>query len=169
MILRYLDETGLSLALPPAQTWTVVGQAYQFKVPTRWSSVGRVNLMGSLRCFGDRKLLEYRMVDGRCTSQVLECYLDSLADQTCSERPTVVVLDNAGSHTARRIKSQIERWAAKGLRLYYLPPYCPHLNLVERWWKDLKGFMMPRRYYDSLAQLKEALFSALDSIEAIKL
>ena len=169
MILRYLDETGLRLDLPPTQTWTLVCQAHQFVVLTRWSSVGRVNLMGSLRCFGDQQQLEHRMVDGRCTNEVLGCYLDSLAHQTCSERPTVVVFDNAGSHAAKRIKERIERWAAKGLRLYCLPPCCPHLNLVERWWKNLKGFLMPRRCYDSLAQLKEVLLTALDALAAITL
>ena len=74
-----------------------------------------------------------------------------------------------GSHAAKRIKESIERWAAKGLRLYCLPPCCPHLNLVERWWKNLKGFLMPRRCYDSLAQLKEVLLTALDALAAITL
>lgn len=167
--MRYLDETGLNLALPSTQTWTQKGQAHQFKVPTRWSSAGRINLLGSLRCFQEEMVLEYRVVGSSCDSQALESYLDALAEDSSLEHPTVVVLDNAGAHRAKRIKKRVKGWVAKGLRLYYLPPYCPHLNLVECWWKKLKGFLMPRRCYDSLAELKEALMVALNALGAIAL
>lgn len=167
--MRYLDETGLNLALPPTQTWAQKGQAHQFKVPTRWSSAGRINLLGSLRCFQEQLVLEYRVVGSGCDSQVLEDYLDTLLQGSSLECPTVVVLDNAGAHRAKRIKKRLERWAAQGLSLYYLPPYCPHLNLVECWWKKLKGFLLPRRCYDSLEELKEALIVALNALGAIAL
>jgi putative transposase len=146
-----------------------VGQVHQFEVSTRWASAGRVNLMGSLYCFGDLQMLEYRLLDGKCDSEALQGYLDTLAEGSCLACPTVVVLDNAGAHRAKRIGERLERWAAKGLRLYYLPPYCPHLNLVECWWKKLKSFLMPRRCYDSLAQLKQALMVALNALCAIAL
>lgn len=167
--MRYLDETGLDLALPPTQTWTQKGQAHQFKVPTRWSSAGRINLLGSLRCFQEGLVLEYRVVGGSCNSKVLEEYLDTLVAGSSLECPTVVVLDNAGAHRAKGIKKRLGEWAAKGLQLYYLPPYCPHLNLVESWWRKLKGFLLPRRYYNSLAELKEALMVALNALGAIAL
>ena len=43
------------------------------------------------------------------------------------------------------------------------PSYCPHLNPIEGVWRRLKGFLMPRRFYDSLAELKQAVLSALES------
>jgi putative transposase len=61
------------------------------------------------------------------------------------------------------------RWEAKGLKLYYLPSYCPHLNLIEGVWRRLKGFLMPRRFYDSLAKLREAVLSALSLLGAVEL
>ena len=48
-------------------------------------------------------------------------------------------------------------WEAKGLGLYYLPSYCAHLKLIEGVWRRLKGFLLPRRFYDSVAELKEAV------------
>jgi putative transposase len=46
---------------------------------------------------------------------------------------------------------------------------CPHLNLIEGVWKRLKGFLMPRRYYDSLAELKQAVLNALRLLGAVEL
>ena len=51
---------------------------------------------------------------------------------------------------------------------HYLPSYCPHLNLIEGLWRHLKGCLMPRRYYDSLAALKEAVLSALQVLKAVE-
>jgi transposase len=101
---------------------------------------------------------------GKCDSAALEDYLDTLAAQCAL--PTVVVMDNAGSHKAKRITQRLEEWAAKGLRLYFLPAYCPHLNLVERWWKTLKGLLM-RRCYDSVAEMTTAMLAALNALQAI--
>src|SRR5699024_9615014 len=80
--LRYLDESGIGLALPPSQTWTRRGQAHQFRVPTRWGSHGRINLIGTLRIAGEDERLEYHLVAGSCRAAVVVAYLDALAAQT---------------------------------------------------------------------------------------
>ena len=51
---------------------------------------------------------------------------------------TVVVLDNAPSHVAKRVRERIRFWQQRGLFVFYLPPYCPHLNIVEILWRKLK-------------------------------
>jgi len=53
-------------------------------------------------------------------------------------KPTVIVLDNARVHTAAQVKEQSVCWQQRGLFLFYLPPYSPHLNIAERLWKELK-------------------------------
>lgn len=68
-----------------------------------------------------------------------------------------VVLNNAPFHIAGMIRER----EARGLRLYRLPSYCPHLNLIEVVWRRLKGFLMPRRFYDSSAELKQAVLHGL--------
>ncbi len=60
-------------------------------------------------------------------------------------------------------------WEAKGLRMYCLPSYCPHLNPIEGVWRRLKGFLMPRRFYDSLVELKRAVLSALNLLGAVEI
>ena len=73
-------------------------------------------------------------------------------------KPSVVVLDNASAHKARKLAQCIDRWQQRGLFLFYLPPYCPHLNIIERYWKELKeGCIRPQDY-----QSADTLFYAVD-------
>ena len=141
-------------------------------MPTRWGSRGRVNPIGTL-CFEGGEAdgrLEYAMLGGPCRTGEVVGYLDALAAEAESAgKEAVVVLDNAPFHTAKAVKQRRPVWGAKGLGLYYLPAYCPHLNLVEGVWRRLKGFPMPRRFYDSAAELKEAVLHALRLLGAVEI
>lgn len=78
-----------------------------------------------------------------------------------------MVLDNARFHKALSIKSKEPQWRERGLFLRYLPPYSPHLNPIKTLWRVLKGFLLPRRFYPSLLDLKKAVFSVLASFAPI--
>lgn len=140
-------------------------------MPTRWGSRGRVNLIGTLCLEGGEagEQLQYAMLDGSCRSGEVVLYLDALAEEDeKTSKEVVVVLDNAPFHTAKAVQERRPGWEAKGLKLRYLPAYCPHLNLIEGVWRRLKGFLMPRRFYDSVAELKEAVLHALRLLDAVE-
>jgi len=94
-------------------------------------------------------------------------YLETLAESCNSESLTVVVLDNAPFHKGVQLNERRDAWEAKGLYLRYLPAYCPQLNLIESTWRKLKGFLMPRRCYDNVNQLRETLKVGLKALNAI--
>lgn len=54
------------------------------------------------------------------------------------KKVTVVVLDNARVHTAEKVEARRGFWQQRGLLIFYLPPYSPHLNIAERLWQKLK-------------------------------
>lgn len=117
----------------------------------------------------DHQRLEYRRLEGSCDSGEVLLYLDALAHKAEQEdKPCVVVLDNAPFHTAGVIREREREWEGRGLTLYRLPAYCPHLNLIEGVWRRLKGFLMPRRFYDSVAELKQAVLHALRLLGAVE-
>jgi putative transposase len=119
---------------------------------------------------GHQRLEYRRMLEGSCHSGEVLGYLDALAvEAEQEEKPCVVVLDNAPFHTAGVVREREEDWKARGLVLYRLPAYCPHLNLIEGVWRRLKSFLMPRRFYDSLDELKAAVLHALRLLGAVEI
>ena len=60
---------------------------------------------------------------------------------------TVAVLDNARVHTSQQVQERRSFWQQRGLFIFYLPPYSPHLNLAERLWRKLKyEWLQPADY-----------------------
>jgi len=45
-----------------------------------------------------------------------------------------------------------------GIRLVYMPPYSPNLNLIERLWKHVKG-RLRTKYYDDFDAFQERIDS----------
>ncbi len=159
------------MCLPPSYTsWTKKGRANQHRVPTRWGKQGRVNLIGTLSSEDGEERLEFWLLEGSCRTGEVMGYLDALSEEAeRGRKPVVVVLDNAPFHTAGAVRDARAGWEAKGLVLYYLPSYCPHLNPIEGVWRKVKRFLMPRRFYDSVAELKQAVLSALNLLGAMEI
>ena len=67
-----------------------------------------------------------------------------------AERISVVVLDNAPVHTGVEMQKHRANWEARGLFVFFLPPYCPHLNIAETLWHHLKHYWLaPQDYFDA--------------------
>lgn len=156
MRLGYLDEVGFSLSLPPTYTWSRTGSRHRLRVPTRWGSHGRINAIGTL-WHGEQEALWYRLVEGSITSVEVIEFLDAVASSCTPESVSVVVLDNAGFHKSKVIQQRRPIWEEWGLFIRYLPPYCPFLNLIEGVWKRVKAFLLPRRWYASVKELRCAV------------
>jgi transposase len=77
------------------------------------------------------------------------------------ERVTVVLLDNAPAHVAMRVQERREFWQQRGLFVFYLPPYSPHLNIAQVLWRKLKyQWLRPQDYLEPQAlfyQVRQAL------------
>lgn len=75
-------------------------------------------------------------------------------------KETVVVLDNSSVHKSRKVKDCLQRWKDRGLHIFYLPPYSPHLNIAETLWRIMKGkWIQPHLYGD-----KHVLFATVEDI-----
>jgi transposase len=84
---------------------------------------------------------------------------------------TVIVLDNASVHTAKKVKDLLGVWEKRGLYLFFLPPYSPQLNIIERFWKELKeGWIKPSDYKsaDSLFYAVNRIFAGVGTEYCIK-
>jgi transposase len=70
------------------------------------------------------------------------------------QKTTVLVLDNARVHTSKKLQERRTFWQQRGLHIFYLPPYSPHLNIAETLWRKLKYEWLQASNYSS----KETLF-----------
>jgi putative transposase len=167
LTLLYLDEVGFSLALPVSYTWSKRGTKNRLRVPMRWGSHGRLNLIGALAWGKEQRTLHFELVEESVKSAHVLAFIDELARNAAGDQLTVVVLDNARFHTSTNVEEKRPLWEEQGVFLRYLPPYAPHLNPIEALWKHLKSFLLPRRCYDSITQLKRAVLEALNLLGAI--
>ena len=80
------------------------------------------------------------------------------------KRKTVVVLDNAPIHQAKRLLALRDIWEKRGLHLFFMPPYSPQLNIAEILWWMLKGKWLQHKDYLTAGTLFYAANRALAAI-----
>lgn len=80
--------------------------------------------------------LIYEMTSEKITGEWVVGQVEKLLDTIT--KPTVIVLDNAPAHRSWKVFERIPYWAARGLYVYFLPVYSPHLNIAEILWRKLK-------------------------------
>jgi putative transposase len=92
--------------------------------------------------------------------------LHSLFELPPAPVPTVVVLDNIGFHRGALVRAWRAALHQCGVYLYYLPPYSPELNAIERLFRTIKHHELPERRYASLDALEAAVIAAFERQEA---
>lgn len=143
--LYYADESRVSLE-------PCIPYGWQFADEEVFMPAAKGNGLNCLAILGrnNRCLIETteQTINSRFIFERLESFSTEL------KTPTVIVLDNARIHTSQIIKERRKVWQARGLYLFYLPRYSPHLNIVETLWRKLKyEWLSPTDY-----QCKENLF-----------
>jgi transposase len=80
--------------------------------------------------------------------------------------PTVIALDNANVHRAHDVRDARPDLWRRAIFLYYLPPYSPELNDIERLFRTVKHHELPERTHPTLDGLAEAVDVAFSGCEA---
>ena len=153
--LYYGDESHVCTSGYVPYGWQFKGEDYY--VPSDQKS--------RLNCFGiiDRN----SNYDGFTTTESINSdkiieYLDDLSFRI--SKKTVVVLDNAKIHRAKKVMCHREIWEKRGLFIFFLPPYSPHLNIAETLWRILKGKWIKPQDYISKDNLFYAANRALANV-----
>lgn len=127
--LRFGDETAFTLVPNVPYGWIPKGE--QRSISSQKG--GNLNVFGLLNL--DGKLTTYQTT-ASINSQAIIDMLDNFAQSI--DKITIIVLDNASWHISKAIKEKIEEWEKIGLFIFYLPPYSPHLNIIEILWRKIK-------------------------------
>lgn len=153
--LLFGDETGFNLEPYIPYGWLKIGQ--QTPIPSQRQKVG--NVFGVMSRYGQAQMFwTHQNIN---SAFIIKC-LDQLADSI--QKITVVVLDQASWHTAKSIQHQLQHWAKKGLYIFYLPPYSPHLNLIEILWRKIKYEWLETHDYLSAEHLAKAVLNIFQNL-----
>lgn len=140
-----MDEVGFSQVHPNRGAWTPCGERHLIEAKRG----KRLNLLGAL--FSTGKLINAKLWQ-TTTSEAFVGFLGILKEEAKEiGKPLVVVLDNASIHKAKEIKHLVEFLATQGVRLYFLPPYSPELNRIERLWHKFKYTWLKPKCRDAAA------------------
>lgn len=149
--LLFFDEMGLNLVPSVPYGWQDRGK--RVEIPSTKSA--NVSTAGFLA--RDNRLVSF-VVEGAVTSELVVGMFEQLAGQLAKK--TVVVLDNASTHTCKQFAERIPAWREKGLLIQYLPPHSPELNYIELLWQkikyewlDLEAFLSQQHLLDHLHEV----------------
>src|SRR5207249_10994681 len=72
------------------------------------------------------------------------------------KKKTIVIMDNSSIHRSEEFEEYLAQWKKKGLRIKYLIPYAPELNLIEILWRHIKYLWRPSSASQCMASLRAA-------------
>lgn len=155
--LCYGDEMGLSRQAVVPYGWQAVGKSDAFMPAT---PSGNLTTLGFF--YEDNRLESYVLSGAMSSEMMIRCLNDFVSRLL---KPTVLILDNASSHTSALFKSHLSRWRSQGLMIQYIPAYCPELNRIECLWKQIKYHWLKPVDFLTAFSLKEALVNILHQVE----
>ena len=142
----------------------------------------RGSLLGYLWCFvafvvataaGRQRYSVLGAVNAVCHRLIRETTAGTVTDETVArllyklrlahpDEPIHVVLDNA-----RYQHTSFVRAVAKvyDIKLIYLPPYSPNLNLIERVWKFVKKKALANKHFSDFRGFQEAINDVLNGLD----
>ena len=117
-------------------------------------------MLSAIRCTG---VIEEASVvfDGPTDAIVFRSYVEQCLAPSL-QLGDIVVMDNLASHKVTGVREAID---SAGANVWYLPPYSPHLNPIEKMWCKIKAWLR-RVAARTVEGLIQAVGQALRTVDA---
>jgi len=117
----------------------------------------RLNIHGAIDLeSGQTRMMEVETVDASSTIRLLEA-IEALYPMLALIH---VFLDNARYHHARLVQEWLAQ-PGRRIQLHFIPPYCPHLNPIERLWGLMHKHVTHNTCYATCREFAEATLGFL--------
>jgi transposase len=133
---------------PLTRMWAPVGQ--QPEIPSPGKNEKKVVYGGVDYKTGK---LTYTIADTKCGASFL-AFLIFLVAQYAG-RKIRLVCDNGRFHTTKAVQAWLAEHREQ-IDIFWLPPYCPSLNLIERLWGHVKRTILANVLYQTIDDLVAA-------------
>ena len=157
--LVYGDQSGFNLGAKVVYAWQKRGERIVIPV----SKGASQNVLGFM--WHQCQRFESFVFAGSVNSQVMIGCLDVIAQSL--EKETWLVLDNSPIHRSEEFEDKIKEWAKLGLKIYFLPTYCPSFNKIEMLWQKIKYDWLTWDAYSSYKNLCQELTQVLSQIGSL--
>jgi len=147
-ILLFQDEVEIHRHPTLTRVWAPVGQ--QPEVPAPGKNEKKV-VYGAVDYVTGK--LTYTVATSKCGAEFLAFLLVVLKKH--AGKKVRMVCDNGRFHTTKAVVAFLEAHRDE-IEIYWLPPYCPDLNLIERLWGHLKRTVLANVLYKTLDDLVSA-------------
>jgi transposase len=157
-----LDESSAKTNMTRLYGRAPVGQRCHFAAPQgHWHTT---TLLSAIRCTGVMKNASI-VFDGPTDALVFRSYVEQCLAPALTPGD-IVVMDNLASHKVAGVLEAIE---GAGASLWYLPPYSPDLNPIEKLWSKVKAWLrrVAARTLEGLIQAVGEALSAVDAQECL--
>jgi transposase len=145
----FADAVHPTHATRPAGCWAPAGDKLAIE---QTSGRQRINIHGAIDLeTGQTRMIETLSVDAASTIRLLES-IEALYPMLALIH---VFLDNARYHHAKLVRQWLDRPGCR-IKLHFIPPYCPHLNPIERLWGLMHKHVTHNKCYATCAQFAEA-------------
>jgi len=145
-----MDETTLSLHPPLHKCWMRRGQ--QKAIPTPGTQQAH-HVFGAIDW--QDKSVTWTTAQHK-TSLTFISFLERLLVERYPTGRVVLVLDNASIHKSTVSLAALSLFEQR-VMVFWLPPYCSTLNLIERFWRHLKDQVCVDTLYPCIQQLTSSV------------
>ena len=156
----YFDEAGFSLTACLPYAWQKIGE--RIEVESRGNQGKRQNVLGFLRWDGSD--FYAAAFEGSLNNHVVGGCFRLFAAEKKSDKPKLIILDNAPAHRGEEFEEELEELEKIGVFVKFLPSYSPELNLIELLWKKIKYEWLPLDIYSNYQTMCDGLFEVLKGI-----
>lgn len=160
--LVFLDESSAKTNMTRLYGRAPVGQRCHFAAPQgHWHTT---TLLSAIRRTGVIKEASI-LYEGPTDAMVFRGYVEQCLAPALTPGD-IVVMDNLASHKVTGVREAID---AVGASLWYLPPYSPDMNPIEKLWSKVKAWLrrVAARTVEGLMHAVADALNALDPDECL--
>jgi len=139
------DEIGLRYDHNVGRTYGIKGKTHVVKCTGNRFSCNRISTITNLG------KLNFVIYYENLTQEIFLKFLKKLIRQ--SDRKVFLIVDNHSAHKSKKVKSWLKKHF-EHISLYYLPSYCPELNLDEFLNQDIKSHLGKKCLHRKLQMIK---------------
>ena len=161
-VVLFFDPCHLQHNVINAKMWQPRGREGTIRIKTN-PGRKRINILGALDIKNFSVITT--LTEDKCNKERIVEFLAKIRTKY-SDKHIVIILDNAMYNHANYTKVFVEWY---DIELFFLPPYSPNLNLIERLWKFTKQKLVHNNYYEKFIVFTKEVEKYFENLSDYKL